>query len=745
MPPATRAARLAAAGIVSLLSLGLAVPAASADTTPTPGTSPVAASASPSPSASPTTSPSASPSATPATTPSATPSALPSPPGTDTTTTLPPDRIGSTVADALVDEDAAIGRPPELAGALGIGIDRFIPYQNTATAVGSNGIATTTLPVPQGLVPGVVTGTLVSIADSPGYVRIRVGTNWIFMDAEVGGDFSIPIPQDAVVDSTITIEVRNTLFDDLGECAGDYTTTETIQDIVIGFIGRETPPDTIAGFFSPPVQRVTIVIPDAVDLASAEAAMATAGAVARRYDRNVPIFTITEAQAKADPDLLRDDDGPNRIVRMQPTSADVVDVSVSNPGVPTLTISGPVAALANAGAALAAPELGLAAVPQATALTQERIDSTQETLTFAQLGSEKPRLAGLGRLDSTLGVPQDRFGGPAASFTIHVEGAFTPIPANAQATASLLWNDQLVESQLLVEGYLYAADVTVSGPLVQRDNTLTIRVDASPPGGDCGSADPPFQMDINGFTSTISATAGQTLAEGFTRFPQAFGSDLHVAFGSAPLEPRRVQDACSLVISLQRASNRQLEITAESFATFMAAPYPGMVVGATPEDADALQAPLRFEPFRALQTGSSDFSVTVDGPFAALEAIEYSGRNILMLGSRAPVTQSEPLMSELANEAENGEFGWNGLRDNLMVAQPGAEILFLSSQTLAPQASVVEDSRAIPYWLVGVVGAILLILLVRWVFVRRRKKRLAGRMSALADTGGDLDDDNDLP
>ena len=715
MPAGTRHTiiRRALIGSIALISAAMSIGTVQAANSPSPrATASSSATASPSASPSPSASVSASASASGDVASAGATATASGQSGSDSSDLGGVDDSGAAVQDTAADQ-------------LTVGIDRWITYTSTATAVGGNGLASATLPMPKGLVPIRVRGRLVSIADSGGVVRIRVGTDYVEVDAEKGGLFTLTVPPDAVVEQNLTIEVRNTLAPGAGKCEGDYTTTETISELEVGFIGRETPPTTIAGFFSPPVQKVTLVAPDVTDLDIAEATLAAAGALSMRYNRDVPIIISSSTEFAADPTGLVDSDGPNRIVRISPDESGVVRVSVSNPGVPTLTISGPSAQLAGAAAALASSGLGLAAVPIATALSEERFAQTAETLTLAELGAERPTLSGLGRLVYSIGVRQDLFGGPINSVAIHFEGAYTPVPAGGQANVSILWNDQLVESQLLDATGAYAADVTVEGPLVRRDNALSIRVDAVPPGGDCGQATQPMQLDLNGFASTVTGRAGQTLAAGFARFPQAFGSTTHVAFGSGPLTTALVQAACSLAISLQRASSHQLEFITDDFASFLAAPYPGIVVGATPRDADALAAPLRFEPWRAVNSASTDFSVSVDGPFAALEGFELEGRNILMLGGTAPAATSQPLVTQLADEAEDREFGWFGLRDNLLVAQPGAEPLTLSSASLVPQASVKDDARTLPPWWIILAALIVVTLTTRWWMLRRRSHRVA--------------------
>lgn len=643
---------------------------------------------------------------------------------------------GTSADDLAAVEEVVVSESPTPPSEdeLAVGIDRWIAYNTTATAVGGAGLATASLPMPVGLEPIRVRGTLESIADNNGTVRIRIGPNFVELDAAKGGDWALTVPANAVVDNNLTIEVRNTLIPPPGECVGDSTTTETIRDIEVGFLGRETPPTTVAGFFSPPVQKVSLVSPDSTDIEVAEATLSTAGALATRYGSSVPVIPLTESQFAADPSSLVDTDGPNRIVRLVPTDAAVVSVSVTNPGVPTLTLSGPTAELADAGAALASAGLGLAAVPEATELSEQRSAQLAQTLTFTQLGAEKPTLSGLGRLNYSIPVTQDRFGGPIDSYTIHVEGAHTPVPEGGSAIASLLWNDQLVQSIALTDDDQYAADVTVDGSLVRRDNTLTIRVDSSAPAGQCSTdvqplSQQPMQLDVDGSASTIAASAGQTLASGFTRFPQAFSSDLRIAFGSGGVNADLVQAACSLVVSLQRAAASQLDISAEDFDTFLAGAYPGMVVGATPEDANALEAPLRFELMRTLNAESTDFEVSVDGPFAALEAFTTDGRNLLMLGSTNPVAESTPLMQEIATEIENSEFGWFGLLDNLVVAQPNAELLYLNSGSVIPQQTPLTEGRKLPPWWLMLIAVVVVLILIRWWFAHRRKKRIAKRIA----------------
>ncbi|MHB1211669.1 MAG: hypothetical protein ACYC0W_05330 [Candidatus Nanopelagicales bacterium] len=704
MPAMSQRRSLLAVAVFAATTIGLATaPAQAATSSPSPTPSPVAtATVDPSGSASARPDTAATDTAQPAGTLAGTPASSPSP----------------------TPIDAEIGR--------------LLTYKTTATAVGANGLATATLAIPAGLVPVVLRGTLTSVADNPGVVRIRVGANYIEMDAETGGDFSLAVPAEAVRERNLTIEVRNTLDLPKEECVFDTTTTETISDLVLGFVGIETPPTTIAGFFSPPVKKVTIVA-GASTVPEAEVVLAAAGAMARRYDRDIDIVVMTPDEFAADPAVLDPSAGPERIIQLVPDDTASVQVVVDDPGVPRLTISGPASQLSDAASSLESVGLGLAAIPEASELSETEVNPANPTLTLAELGAPKPTMSGLGRLEYTIAMSQDRFGGPIQSFAVHLEGVHTPVQDAGAATASILWNDQLIASQLVTNDDQFTADVNVDPSLVRRDNFLTIRVDAVNNSGGCnaaGNATQGFQMDIDGNASTVSATPGEALPEGFERFPQAFGGQLRIAFGSGPLTPELVKAGASMVISLQRSAINPLDVTSEDFDTFLAGGYPGMVIGATPQDAVALDAPLRFEDLRAVDFELTRFTVKVDGPFAAMEAFDIDGRNILLLGSTAPVEQSAPLLQQVADEAQDGEFGWFGFKGTMIVAQPGAELLTLSTATLVPQASIVAESRSLPTWWLVVLGLAVLILLARLVMLWRRR-RAVRRQIAKAEVADD--------
>jgi hypothetical protein len=598
----------------------------------------------------------------------------------------------------------------------GTDFEQTLPFATTLTAVGEGGQASTGLPVPVGLTPLNLSGVITATAVSDGVAVISVGTNQTEVSVREGGAFSLSIPAGTMSDSVVVLNLVNKL-DPINDelCSYDTLTAVTLAEISISAFGAETPPATIAEFFSPAVRNITVLAADTKDSAVTDAVLNAVGSLASKYGRDTIIAAMTEGE------FTPPTTPGSRVVVIEKSSAPEVSVEVSNTTLPTLTLSGPATKLPPAAAALGSVNLGLAGSPAATGLQQTTSATTATTLTLADVGTATPVLAGVGRITYSTAISQSRFGGPVDSFKIHLEGGNTPTPKGGIVTASVLWNDVIVDSQSIASADTYLVDVEIAASLVKRDNTLTVRLEAVPAGGYCTTGPMPAELTLNGKGSTVIARPGQGLPPGFERFPQTLGAALPLSFGSGEITPVMLTAAAHLVSTLQRASVPQLSIRVVDFTEFQAAAYPGLVVGATPADADALAAPLRFEPWRAVDAAGKNFTVTVDGPFAALEAFATNGRDVLMLGSTKPANESNPLLDVLAADADADPFGWFVLTGDLLVAQVGQPNLALSSSTVVPQSKIASEFT-VPLWLIVAVAVLLIIIVARLIVVSRRRR-----------------------
>lgn len=593
-----------------------------------------------------------------------------------------------------------------------------LPYSVSLSAIGEGGQASTALPIPVGLSPVTLVGKVTAIAASDGVAVISVGTSQTEVSVRAGGTFELAVPAGTVVNSELVLTVLNRLSPQPNElCSYDSSTTVTLADIQIVATGTEIPPTTVADFFSPAVRNITVVVPDAQNFSVNEAALTAMATLSAKYGRDTVITAAVSSDAISPP-------GPGvRVVVIAANFDATTTLTLSDSGVPTLTLTGPATELSAAAAALGGATLGLAGAPTVSALAENNAAAPRSVFTLADFGTAQPTLAGVGRLTYSTTVSQSRFGGPVSSFTLHLEGGNTPTPPGGIVTATVLWNDLIVDSQSIASTDAYSVDAVIDSTLVKRDNTLTIRLEAIPPGGYCSTTPLPAELGINGSASTIAGQPGQTLAAGFQRFPQVLTNTVRIAFGTDGADESTLIQAAHLISSLQRASTTPLTVNLVTLADFGKASYPGVVIAATPADAAALKTPLRFEAWRAVDASGKKFTVTVDGPFAALEAFDAGGRDLLILGGTAPAGQSSVLTDSLAIQADANPFGWFVLTGDLLVAQPGLPLLALSTATIVPQASVANEFT-VPLWLIIAVAVLLLVIVARLIAVGRRKQRI---------------------
>ena len=610
-----------------------------------------------------------------------------------------------------------------------------LTFAATITAVGQAGRGSTTLAVPAGLTPVLLTGHVTGSPTGIGMVTVAVGSVQETLSLRTGGDVSLALRPDMLTsaetaDSGITVTLTNHIDSKPGvTCSYDITSSATLSAITLLATGQERSPTTVAGFFTPSVTSITVVSADSSNPLVNEAVLAAVGSLSSRFDRDTTITATTQAG------FVPRMEGGARTVLITADSQSTVHVDVTGQTPPTLTLSGPAKDLAAAAAALGSRSLSLAGSNAVTDLIQKGTAATQLSVSLADLGAAQPVLAGIGRMTYSTLLSQSRFGGPMKSYTVHLEGGNTPTPTGGVVTATVLWNDQIVDSQIVAATDRYVVDLTINSSLVKRDNTLTVRLDVVPAGGYCTSSPMPAELDINGTASTITGHPGQSLNAGFERFPQTMGTRLPIAFGTTAVTPAMLTEAAHLVSALQRASVPQLKLTLVDFAVFAKASYPGVVVGATPADADALAAPLRFAPWRAVDNSGTSFSVTVTGPFAALEAFTTGGRDLLMLGSSDETSASAALEMRLATRADADPYGFFVLNSDLLVAQSGQPELALSTPSLVPQSQVTADF-SIPLWIYIAGGVLLLIVIFRLIALRQRKRLIESRSRHGGLSGG---------
>ncbi|RFA07948.1 hypothetical protein B7R54_01005 [Subtercola boreus] len=591
-----------------------------------------------------------------------------------------------------------------------------------------------TVKVPAGLSPTQATTLIepvVAASDGvAGSVRVIVkGQVRQVVDPTAPATVSVPLSAADVADGQVAIGFEYVAAGAGSDsvCVAPDSAVVSVGDVSLGFEGQPELPTSLADFFSPALDAISVTIPDGPSDALRQAGLAAVGSLAHAYPSPVALSLSTASDAA---DAVDVEPARGRVVAFA-VSGDTVTTALSTDaaGVPTLTVSGPEADLAAAGAALGSDYLALADTAETSGLTQSGTTTVGLTQTLQDLGAgAQIALARYGQADAVVNVSQSSFGGPIGDATVHLVGTHSDIPDSVVATMNVYWNDYLIGSAVL--GHTPAFDVTlpVAASRLTASNALKVTLSAAPATGEClpESRSIPIELFVDNAGSSVAATRGQSLDTGFQRFPQVLGTTLPVAFGTGMTDASSVAAAGDVVASLQRNSRVQLDLTVLPAGEFVSSDRSGLIVGATSDDSDALKAPLRLDAFRSIDSKAVVFGVGATLPYAALEAFETEGRNVLLLGGWAPdgsdPAATDQLQRQAANYSLSNAGAWFGLNGDVVVAQPGGDVpVQLSSNAIVPQAAVTSDYNGYALWTV-VVAAILILAAVVGELTRRRRR-----------------------
>lgn len=612
------------------------------------------------------------------------------------------------------------------------------------------------IPMPAGLTPTMVSGTLLADAEVDGRVIFLshgrpIATFPVSADTDVL-EVEFPV-SDADVDANgyLVFAMRfltESVSDEALICIISNFGTVQFSEITVSVTGIELPPTTIAQFFSPSVREISVLIPDDPQPELQEAGIAAVGALAHRYPTQETIITLSTPSSTTRAADVAAHGG--RVIELIPGSGEVVAKVSLRDEVRLLTLTGAPELLTAAANALGSPNLAVIESAETTALAQSGSIAPTAELTLAQLGTETVKLIGIGTSVVEVPVNQTDFGSPVTSFMLHIVGVRSEVPANIAAMLSLYWNGDLVSSDVFDEATAIDLSIEIPSTRVERNNILSFRMDALPSGGTSTSSDTsgepggfdcggplgilPIEVFIDGSASTVTATPGQGLSAGFVRFPQMLGNILPVAIGDHARHTDSIADAALLVAALQRASAHQFSVRLIAVEDFIDSSMSGLLVGASSADIDALRAPLRMAEFRQIASGDSEFTAGVRAPYAALQAFTSGGREVLSLSSWGPGTEGaaegRALQTTVAEFIAGEASGWYGLYADLLIAQRAdRDPIFLDSRTIALQPERAKDFNTTLLWVtIGVATLVLLGLL--GLLARRHTRRRARRFAA---------------
>ncbi|KAA1419027.1 hypothetical protein F0U44_11225 [Nocardioides humilatus] len=606
------------------------------------------------------------------------------------------------------------------------------------------------VPVPAGLRPRRIDARLTIEAPDPSElakVQIAAGGRLLASLPARPGPVSLRVrPSDVsaagVIPLRMTLVPRpGTTSTNTGRCDDFPEGLATLDRIKLKVAGDEAAPETLAGFLSAGVRKVTIeVAPDADD-ALLGAALSTVTAVSSRYPADVDVNLIPDVA-----DLVHTGTGA-RVIRLVSGTGETTTTIDRSRGVPTLTITGTPDGLTSAAAALTSANLGLADSGDTTGLAATPPATSEATrISFTDLAAGWAHLAGFGHSEQYVRVLQDSFGGPVDSLHVTVRGTHSVVPEGVNARFDTYVNGTLLDSQDLSGGDRLKVDVDVPAGLLTADNALVFALDADAPRGRCGEVTAsPVEVHLDSAASAVTATHGAGPG-GFVAFPQAFSGHVPVVFGGAADDHfTAARDAARLLTTLQRFAARPLTVEIASLEDVLEGDAPSAVL-LYPTEEEADDADLPLEPGAERTLDPNGFTVEESSRLAVLEASQVDdGVRLLTLAAwddddRGPSAASRRLTEAVAEQP------WSALAgSDVFVIAPHHDPAGFNSGAVGYPADLVseqatddsssspaesdDDSTTTTRQLVGGGIAVLFLLVVVWTGFRiaRNRKLDAGK------------------
>jgi len=582
------------------------------------------------------------------------------------------------------------------------------------------------VPIPQGLHPQNIQGQLhISPDVTSGFLEIRSRERLL-----VTYDLKAPPPEITIPLADVPIEngylpltfiVRLRSEDSI--CIGDYIGRWLeITDIAVHFQGTPQPPKTVGSFLPSVLHHLYIAVPQNPTPAEAQAAFTLTTALGRKYHApglRVSLLTLDDQGHILD---FPTDASPlfSRFIALQETETPEghLQIRTSKDGKhPVLWVTGSADALETQSRWLINEWSQAAQAPSVSHAVD--MSSPQEIgRDIILLDALQPpgwTVEGLGQLDIPIYFSQADLGGTVKDIVLHLAGTYTPLHPNSQATLSIYFNGGLVRSQILGQGGSFDLRIPLPSLLLRRDNNLTIRFFYTPPNGNCPLSAHPFAATIDK-GSYLAVALGESAATGFDRYPQALLPTFVVALD--PLDTDTLQAALTLIGEWQRLTRRRLHPQLVSWDKAIAASQPALLITRQAQQAQALHAPVRTEPFSVLDAnGNEIFRFDLPTKLAVAEAYRQHQRDIFLIVAPSPLQPSQ-----VADAALRYPRGWYGIQGDTLVVPSDGEPVTLDIQGKGVRVKPLSTETQAWWrrWLPALyIGGILLILLAAaWLYPR---------------------------
>jgi hypothetical protein len=623
------------------------------------------------------------------------------------------------VASLVVHPAVAYSEPGETPGA---GPTFSLVDMGTATPLafyGDQGTAELTFPVPRGLAPEALNGTV----EIPVNVRSTVMQKdrtiaRVALPATDQTPITIPLKGAAIVDNAVTVTLRTYLVPVEGYCL-DPTNPLRLTNGSVSFDGVEAAPTGVADFLPPILRKLTIAIPSSPARAESDAAVRLAAAVTAHYGQQPTAVVVVAAK----PELPAAGPFERQILIQQSPDTGLALQPIPN-ALPNLRISGPENEVVNQTRLLASNVSRLA-------LNSKAVVGPLKT--SPQLAGDVTTLRALGQPvvsavalapQVAVGLDQTRMGRSAEAVRVHLLGSYTPTPPNVSARLVAIVGGETIDSWPVDERGVIDHWIDVPDRLLQRYTTLGISLNVAGSTGRCGEFQP-LTLTIDGDSVVQSTAAVPPVPAGLQSLPQALMPRTMVGIG-----PDAFADtvrATALAVTMQRLSALPIDTVVTSVDEALAGRLPAIVIAADGWRHPDVRLPISIENGSLTLDGiegsgeSTTLTLDPDLKYGALQAFFDGHRSLLVATSNGAPAQLDELLRWMSADPKR----FSALDGAAVVAAPGQQPVVVGPQPGVAAAPAASSTGA---WIRWAGGAVLMAAAAGAALLIRRRRTVSGQV-----------------
>ena len=493
--------------------------------------------------------------------------------------------------------------------------------------LGSNQVSDTDIPVPQGVTPGLLQGTIGSVVNVvDGRVDVIDGRGMVLG--------SIPAPPDQV-SAPFAVDISRALITDgvakLSFVIRDHNPPDnscsqspslTLSQLGVTYVGQTPFPIIVADFLPGYVDQFLIRTGPTPSPAAQQAALELVARLTQHY-RPMPVRIDVDTSSSPTPPGAP----TRRVIELREDSP--AGLTVTNPNSPdaALVITGRGQELSRQIALFADRRIKLAQSPSATVNTATT-DTPKSTniKTFAQLDIAG-RISVLGTATLYVGFDVSQFAvGSVQQAKLHLVGHYTPVTGGEASVVVHSGSSVLAARRLDESGLL---DITGIIPAESIQSNVGVALDLRYlPSRPCAPLNDRIQFALDP-ASTVAVTPGTFNRGGFPALPMAFTPDFDVVID----QPAHLRFAAEAVNLMAQQTGVTLQPRVTDIAT-AAASGRGLLVVARGEDlarAGLIPTMLPGKGTTVDIGGTPNTDVDLNGPIGVIQVFSQQGRKILAI------------------------------------------------------------------------------------------------------------------